>query len=234
MYEHFTDRARKVMQLASHEAQRLKHYYIGTEHILLGLIREGGGVAGNVLKNLTLDPDRVRREIEKVILCGPAAIGLEDPPQTSRAKKVIEYAIAVARTLKHNYVGTEHILLGLLREEEGVASQVLRNLGLTLSAVRDEVLAVLGSAPTRIVGKPAVPAAQGAAPPESLELPPRIALAVGALDEAVHLLRQMKEEAVARQEFEWGAALRDREHALRQVKEWLIRNKDIDRHGHSN
>src|SRR5213596_721421 len=120
MYERFTDRARKVMQLANQEAQRLHHEYIGTEHILLGLIREGSGVAANVLKNLDIDLRKVRQEVEKLVqvsleVCAPGRL-----PQTPRAKKVVEYAIEEARNVNHNYVGTEHILLGLLREEEGV------------------------------------------------------------------------------------------------------------------
>src|SRR2546421_390784 len=144
MYERFTDRARKVMQLANQEAQRFNHEYIGTEHILLGLVKEGSGVAANVLKNLDIDLRRIRLEVEKIVQAGPDMVTMGKLPQTPRAKKVIEYSIEEARNLNHNYVGTEHLLLGLLREQEGVAAQVLMNLGLKLEDVREEVLNLLG------------------------------------------------------------------------------------------
>ncbi|MEM7810902.1 MAG: ATP-dependent Clp protease ATP-binding subunit [Planctomycetota bacterium] len=144
MYERFTDRARKVMQLANQEAQRFNHEYIGTEHILLGLVKEGSGVAANVLKNLDVDLRKIRLEVEKIVQSGPDMVTMGKLPQTPRAKKVIEYAMDEARNLNHNYVGTEHLLLGLLREQEGVAAQVLMNLGLKLEDVRDEVLNLLG------------------------------------------------------------------------------------------
>ena len=145
MYERFTDRARKVMQLANQEAQRFNHEYIGTEHMLLGLVKEGTGVAANVLKNLDVDLRKIRLEVEKLVQSGPEMITMGKLPQTPRAKKVIEYSMEEARNLNHNFVGTEHILLGLLREQEGVAAQVLMNLGLKLEDVRDEVLNLLGN-----------------------------------------------------------------------------------------
>src|SRR5438477_2390818 len=144
MYERFTDRARKVMQLANQEAQRFNHEYIGTEHILLGLVKEGSGVAANVLKHLDIDLRKIRLEVEKIVQSGPDMVTMGKLPQTPRAKKVIEYSIEEARNLNHNYVGTEHLLLGLLREQEGVAAQVLMNLGLKLEDVREEVLNLLG------------------------------------------------------------------------------------------
>src|SRR5262245_10454605 len=145
MYERFTDRARKVMQLANQEAQRFNHEYVGTEHVLLGLIKEGSGVAANVLKNLDVDLRKIRNEVEKIVQAGPDMVTMGKLPQTPRAKKVIEYAIEEARNLNHNYVGTEHLLLGLLREHDGVAAQVLMNLGLNLEQVREEVLNLLGA-----------------------------------------------------------------------------------------
>ncbi len=144
MYERFTDRARKVMQLANQEAQRFNHEYIGTEHVLLGLVKEGSGVAANVLKRLDVDLRKIRLEVEKIVQSGPDMVTMGKLPQTPRAKKVIEYAMEEARNLNHNYVGTEHLLLGLLREQEGVAAQVLMNLGLKLEDVREEVLNLLG------------------------------------------------------------------------------------------
>jgi len=145
MFERFTERARKVMALANQEAQRFNHEYIGTEHILLGLVKEGSGVGANVLKNLGVDLHKVRMEVEKLVKPGPDMVTMGKLPQTPRAKKVIEYSIEEARNLSHNYVGTEHILLGLLREHEGVAAQVLMNLGLKLEEVREEVLNLLGA-----------------------------------------------------------------------------------------
>ncbi|MCH7799224.1 MAG: ATP-dependent Clp protease ATP-binding subunit [Planctomycetes bacterium] len=145
MFERLTDRARKVMALANQEAQRFNHEYIGTEHILLGLVKEGSGVGANVLKNLDIDLRKVRLEVEKLVKSGPDMVTMGKLPQTPRAKKVIEYAIEEARNLNHNYVGTEHLLLGLLREHDGVAAQVLMNLSLKLEEVREEVLSLLGA-----------------------------------------------------------------------------------------
>ena len=145
MFERFTDRARKVMALANQEAQRFNHEYIGTEHILLGLVKEGSGVGANVLKNLEVDLRKVRLEVEKLVKSGPDMVTMGKLPQTPRAKKVIEFAIEEARQLNHNYVGTEHLLLGLLREQDGVAAQVLMNLNLKLEDVREEVLNLLGA-----------------------------------------------------------------------------------------
>ncbi len=133
------------MALANQEAQRFNHEYIGTEHILLGLVKEGSGVGANVLKNLGVDLHKVRMEVEKLVKPGPDMVTMGKLPQTPRAKKVIEYSIEEARNLNHNYVGTEHILLGLLREHDGVAAIVLMNLGLKLDEVREEVLNLLGA-----------------------------------------------------------------------------------------
>ncbi|MCC6228063.1 MAG: ATP-dependent Clp protease ATP-binding subunit [Phycisphaerales bacterium] len=154
MFERFTDRARKVMALANQEAQRFNHEYIGTEHILLGLVKEGSGVGANVLKNLDVDLRRVRLEVERLVKAGPEMVTMGRLPQTPRAKKVIEYAIEEARNLNHNYVGTEHLLLGLLREHDGVAAQVLMNLGLKLEEVREEVLNLLGAGNENAEGGP--------------------------------------------------------------------------------
>ncbi len=145
MYERFTDRARRVMAIANQEAQHLGHEYIGTEHILLGLIKEGSGVAMNVLKNLRVDLVGMCAEIEKLVRRGPDALSAAKLPQRPHAKKAIEYAIQEARGLNHNYVGSEHLLLGLLREHDGVAGQVLTSLGLKLEEVRKGVLSLLGS-----------------------------------------------------------------------------------------
>ena len=144
-FNKFTERARKVILLAKEEAKSRNHDYIGTEHILLGLVKEGEGVAAAVLSSLGLDSETIREEVEKLVQPGPGTITSEDIPFTPRAKKVIELAMDEARNLGHNYIGTEHLLLGLIREGEGVASQVLLNMGLDLRSVRDEVLNLLGS-----------------------------------------------------------------------------------------
>ena len=146
MFNRFTERARKVIILAKEEARRFNHDYIGTEHILLGLIREGEGVAAAVLEKMGLDLQSIRLEVEKVVQPGPSTQILGDIPFTPRAKKALELAAEEARALGHNYIGTEHILLGIIREGESVASQVLLNLGLDLERVRNEVMAVLGAA----------------------------------------------------------------------------------------
>ncbi|MBN1587274.1 MAG: ATP-dependent Clp protease ATP-binding subunit [Candidatus Omnitrophica bacterium] len=163
MFNRFTERARKVILLAKEEAKRFNHDYIGTEHILLGLIREGEGVAAAVLQKLGLSFEKIRLEVEKVVQPGPSTVVSGDIPFTPQAKKVIELAMDEARSLSHNYIGTEHLLLGLLREGEGVASQVLLNFGLDLSRARGEVVKLLGSsAPSPGMGGGNPPAAGGA------------------------------------------------------------------------
>src|SRR6476661_3355914 len=142
----FTDRVRKVLQMAREEAARLHHEYVGTEHILLGLIREGEGVAAAVLTNLNVDLEEIQQKIEETVKKGKAAAAAgPDLPYTSRAKKVLELAMSEARELNHSYVGTEHLLLGLLREEKGIAAQVLTDAGVNLDAARAETLRLLGT-----------------------------------------------------------------------------------------
>src|SRR5918997_1019438 len=142
----FTDRVRKVLQIAREEAARLHHEYVGTEHILLGLIREGEGVAAAVLTNLNVDLEDIQQKIEETVKKGKAAAAAgPDLPYTSRAKKVLELAMTEARELNHSYVGTEHLLLGLLREEKGIAAQVLTDAGVNLEQSRAETLRLLGS-----------------------------------------------------------------------------------------
>ena len=151
LWERFTERARKVMQLAAQEAQRFNHDAIGTEHILLGIIVEGNGVAANVLLNLGLDLKKVRLEVEKIVPTGSVPTVAGKLPHTPRAKKVLDFAVKEAEALGHNYVGTEHLLLGLFREGEGVAPHVLMNLGLKLDEVRSAVLEFLGQADATLV-----------------------------------------------------------------------------------
>lgn len=144
MFERFTDRARKVMALANQEALRFNHNHIGTEHILLGLVKEGSGVGSNVLRKLDVDLRKVRLEVEKLVKSGPETVIMGKLPQTPRAKQVIEYAFAEARNLNHNYVGTEHLLLGLCCKADGLAWEVLTKLKLSSAIVREEVTNLLG------------------------------------------------------------------------------------------
>src|SRR5207249_2181792 len=146
-FDRFTERARKVLQLAQEEAQRLKHNYIGTEHILLGLVREGDGVAGRVLKEVGVDFDKARSEVERIIGRGTSEV-MGEMRLTPRAKRVIELAVEEARRLNHNYIGTEHLLLGLVREGEGIAAGVLESLGVSLDKVRQQVNYVLNQSST--------------------------------------------------------------------------------------
>jgi uncharacterized damage-inducible protein DinB len=143
-FEKFTQRARKTLQLAQEEAQRFNHNYIGTEHILLGLVREGDGVAARVLNNLGIELNKVRSAVETIIGRGDRMV-MGEIGLTPRAKRVIEFAVDEARRLNHHYIGTEHLLLGLVREGEGIAAGVLESLGVTLERVRAEVIGVLKS-----------------------------------------------------------------------------------------
>jgi len=145
MNYNFTDRVRKVLGMAREEAVRLQHDYVGTEHILLGLIREGDGVAAEVLRNLAADLDEVLQRVEDNIRPGKSTTPIGELPYTTRAKKVLEYAMAEARELNHSYVGTEHLLLGLLREEKGLAAKVLGHLGIGIEEARAEMLKLLGT-----------------------------------------------------------------------------------------
>src|SRR5690349_8333609 len=142
----FTERTRKVLALAREESIRLHHEYVGTEHILLGLIREGEGVAATVLQNLSVELDEIQQRIEETVKKGRATQTTgPDLPYTSRAKKVLELAMSEARELDHRYVGTEHLLLGLLAEAKGIAVGVLGSFGVTLENARAEVCRILGT-----------------------------------------------------------------------------------------
>ena len=155
MFERFTDRARRVVVLAQEEARMLNHNYIGTEHILLGLIHEGEGVAAKALESLGISLDAVRQQVEEIIGQGQQAPS-GHIPFTPRAKKVLELSLREALQLGHNYIGTEHILLGLIREGDGVAAQVLVKLGADLNRVRQQVIQLLhgyqGKEPTSAGG----------------------------------------------------------------------------------
>ncbi len=150
----FTDRVRKVLQMAREEAARLHHEYVGPEHILLGIVLEREGVAAGVLTNLNVDCDDIRNRIEATVKKGQARPMGPNLPYTSRAKKILELSMSEARELNHTYVGAEHLLLGVLREEKGIGAQVLMALGLTLEQVRAETLRLLGD---RLAAGPPTP-----------------------------------------------------------------------------
>jgi ATP-dependent Clp protease ATP-binding subunit ClpC len=152
-FDKFTERARKVLSLAQEEAQRFQHNYIGTEHLLLGLVREGEGVAAKVLQSMGVSLARVRSSVEFIIGSGDHIV-LGEIGLTARAKKVIELAVDEARRLNHHYIGTEHILLGLIREGEGIAAGVLQSLGVKLEQVRQQTLAVLSGSATQFTASP--------------------------------------------------------------------------------
>lgn len=165
MFDKFTNRAKQVIKLAKKEAQRLNHNYLGTEHILLGLMKLGQGIAVNVLRNLNLDYDAIRVEVERLVGFGPEIQVYGDPALTGKVKKVFEFANEEAASLNHNYVGTEHLLLALLRQTDGVAAQVLENLNANLKDVRKEVLKELETFNLQL---PPI----GAVPPNNQNTPP--------------------------------------------------------------
>lgn len=169
MFDKFTNRAKQVIKLAKKEAQRLNHNYLGTEHVLLGLMKLGQGIAVNVLRNMNLDYEVVRSEIEKIVGFGPEIQVYGDPALTGKVKKVFELANEEAANLNHNYVGTEHLLLALLRQTDGVAAQVLENLNVNLKEVRKEVLKELETFNLQL---PPMGAASSSPPPSGAQKPP--------------------------------------------------------------
>jgi ATP-dependent Clp protease ATP-binding subunit ClpC len=226
MFERFTDRARRVVVLAQEEARMLNHNYIGTEHILLGLIHEGEGVAAKALESLGISLEAVRQQVEEIIGQGQQAPE-GHIPFTPRAKKVLELSLRESLQLGHNYIGTEHILLALLREGEGVAAQTLVRLGADLNRVRQQVIQLLhGYAGKR-------PAGSAAGLPER-GLPPEIAARLDAIDsrlsaveqragtgpdtgelaQQIERARRDRQAAVDAQEYERAASLRDQEKDL--------------------
>ncbi len=157
MFERFTERARQVVVLAQEEARTLKHNYIGTEHILLGLLREEEGLAARVLESLDITVERVRAQVVRIVGSGEEVTSGQIP-FTPRAKKVLELALREALSLGHNYIGTEHILLGLVRENEGVAARILLDFDADSEKIRNEVIRMLSGPGGRRQGHPAAPA----------------------------------------------------------------------------
>ena len=223
MYERFTDRARKVMLFANYEALRFSHDYVGTEHILLALVKEGAGVAAHALEKCGLDLRKVRLEVEKLVVSGPELVIPRELPQTPRAKKVIEYAIAEARNFGHGHVGTEHLLLGLLRESEGTAAQVLMNLGLRLDTLHQEILTLLanesdGNSESTGVSSPRPALAEVRNPSYPDPDLPEVRYFRSEIDR----LNLEKEAAVAEQDFVTAARLRGQADKLQKMKSQFI------------
>jgi ATP-dependent Clp protease ATP-binding subunit ClpA len=252
MFERFTDRARRVMVLAQEEARLLNHNYIGTEHLLLGLIHEGEGVAAQALESLGVSLPTVRQQVEEIIGRGQQALAGRIP-FTPRAKKVLELSRREALAMGHNYVGTEHILLGLLREGDGVAAQVLVRMGADLNRVRQQVIRILsghqekdepkGGRAVRRAGKAArrqhgpLPEILGRVESIDSQLS-AIGQRVGAgpdvsdLDQRIAQARRDKEAAADAEDYESAAALRDRERQLladrtARQQAWASENLDL-------
>jgi ATP-dependent Clp protease ATP-binding subunit ClpA len=211
VFERFTERARQVVVLAQDEARALKHNYIGTEHILLGLLREEEGLAARVLESLDITVEEVRAQVARIVGQGDE-VTTGQIPFTPRAKKVLELALREALSLGHNYIGTEHILLGLVRENEGVAARLLLDFDADADKIRNEIIRML-SGPGRRQHEPDLPG------PFVAESPPLSPEVVEELDR----VRQEKEEALERQEFERAAMLRARERHLLSAAQQLAR-----------
>jgi ATP-dependent Clp protease ATP-binding subunit ClpA len=214
MFERFTDRARRVVVLAQEEARRLDHNWIGTEHILLGLIREGEGIAARALESLGIGLEVVRQKVEEII-----GRGQEAPaghiPFTPRAKKVLELSLRESMQLGHNYISTEHILLGLIREGDGVAAQVLVTLGADPNRLRQQVIQLLDEHPAEGSG-PRLKVRQEMVEQRLTATDQRVGVGpdTSDLDEQIQAARIEKEAAVEAQDFEQAVSLRDREKRL--------------------
>jgi ATP-dependent Clp protease ATP-binding subunit ClpA len=253
MFERFTDRARRVVVLAQEEARMLNHDFIGTEHLLLGLIHEGKGVAAQALEGMGITEDAVRQRVEEIVGRGQQAARSGHIPFTPRAKKVLKLSLREALQLGHPYIGTEHILLGLIREGEGVAAQALVHLGADLDRTRQQVVALLhgyqgqdetaaARARRRLGG---VPRRERRLVPELLARFDSIESRLSALeqrvgtgpdlrdlDEEIRQARRDKEAAIDAEDFETAAVLRDRETRLLDEKdsrqqEWAAAHRDL-------
>jgi ATP-dependent Clp protease ATP-binding subunit ClpA len=220
MFERFTDRARRVVVLAQEEARMLNHNYIGTEHLLLGLIHEGEGVAAKALESLGISLEAVRQQVEEIIGQGQQAPS-GHIPFTPRAKKVLELSLRESRQLGHDYIGTEHILLGLIREGDGVAAQVLVKLRADLQRVRQQVIQLLHGHRGEEPAGPAAGLREGGLGPDT-----------GDLDQQIEQVLRDRHAAVAAQEYERAASLRDQEKDLlaqqaSRQQEWAATHPDL-------
>jgi ATP-dependent Clp protease ATP-binding subunit ClpC len=202
VFERFTDRARRVIVYAQEEARLLSHDYVGTEHLLLGLVHDGQGVAAKTLESLGIRLEAVRVQVEAIIGRGQRAPS-GHVPFTPRAKKVLELSLREAKQLGHNYIGTEHLLLGLIREGEGVAAQVLLTLSGDLSRVRQQVLQLLSGYAGGVQAAARTRLVRMAVPDDLREA-----------EEQLSQVRREKEAAVEAEEFDRAGELRDQERQL--------------------
>ena len=240
MFERFTDRARRVVVLAQEEARTLNHDYVGTEHILLALIREGGGVAAQALESLGITEEAARQQVEEITGRGEPGPQRGHLPLTPRAKKTLQLSLREAIALGHAYIGTEHILLGLVREDDGVAMRVLNGLGVDPNGVRQQVIQLVSA--RRVQQEPETGRAAGRGKRKLLSelrgrldsmdwrlsvLEQRVGTSpdLGQLDQEISQVRSDKESAIEAQDFEHAAVLRDREQRLlgdkaARLQEW--------------
>ena len=201
MFERFTERARQVVVLAQEEARALRHDYIGTEHILLGLLREEEGLAARVLASLDVNVEEVRAQVARIV--GPGEdVATGQVPFTPRAKRVLELSLREAIALGHGYIGTEHVLLGLVRENDGVAARILLDFGLDAETIRREVVRVLSGPAAGADGTPRTPFTPQS-PPFSVEVVTEL-----------ERMREEKERALSESRYDRAAELRDRERRL--------------------
>jgi len=240
MFERFTDRSRRVVELAQEEARMLNHEYIGTEHILLGLILEHGGVAAHALESLGITEEAARQQVEEIVGRGETGPAREHLPFTPQGKQVLQLSLREAIALGHGYVGTEHILLGLIREDEGVATRVLNGLGVDANGIRQEVIRLVSA--RQIHEEPGTGRAGGRGKRKQLSdlrgqldsvswrlsvLEQRVGTApdLAQLDREIAQIRRDKEIAIDAQDFENAAVLRDSEQRLvddkaARLQEW--------------
>jgi ATP-dependent Clp protease ATP-binding subunit ClpA len=207
MYERFTDRSRRVMALANQSAQRFQNEFIGTEHVLWGILNEGSGVGANLLLNLGVDVRKVQADLEEAARSAGGTSSIGRLPQTPQTKKAIEFAIAEARDLNHNYVGTEHLLLGLLRLEDGVAAEVLGRVDVTFDRVKQEH--------RRLVGAGALSDAESDPIPDELIQRHKDHPLVDRYRALLNGLKDTKESFIAAREYGKVASYRDQEYVVR-------------------
>jgi ATP-dependent Clp protease ATP-binding subunit ClpA len=228
MYERFTDRARRVMQFANSQARKYEQEFIQAEHILIGLVEEGSGVAANVLKNLGIELEEIRRKLELALERGTGKTTSGRLPLAANAKKVIDNAVEESRRLNHNYVGTEHLFLGLLRQEEGVALKVLTGLGLSVQVARDEVLKLLGqNLPDVKIPKALHPKTAETYPVSDLEPadnPTRPLLLnksqTKLINDWIQSLEEQRNDRVVEKDFEKAARVHEEVEVLKLLLEW--------------
>jgi ATP-dependent Clp protease ATP-binding subunit ClpA len=218
VYESFLDDARRVMELATKEAQRFQHEYIGTEHILLAILKLPDSAAGRIIRDFQLDCDRLRRYVEQFLVTGPGSARAGELVETPRAKSALAYALLTAGELGHDRIGSDYILLGLFHEEDSVAGSVLRYTNLRFDDVRD-----------RVHGKPGTQPRPPAEPAALAHLPVELQNHIRRLDSQIEHFVKAKEKAVDDSDFEKAATLRDRADSLRKQRQALLSQAD-ERH----